>query len=302
MDAPLSIALARAITALSSSLPDLAMWSCVLQWLDGGDGDGGGDADGVAMRALPGRTCLSRRALVTALKGMTRLGLGEVAGAGSAKVVRLTPAGVERRDSLRPVVSALGSDWPGVEGMRSALVEIVSRLELEHPHFPVQYGTADCSIRGGPGQDWKPVPRVDAAGVPDLPLSALLSQAWVALAIEYEKTNGALAWVANVLSLVPDDGLPVASVPPAGASVLAGLERHGRIRVADGVVHLTPVGKRSRDWHQPKLEEIDVFWRRWFGDAAVDGLASSLAMALAALPPIDDVRCPPLRAVFGMSG
>ena len=290
-----SVGLARAMTAMASELPDLPLWSCVLQWIDA-------DGDGVPVRSLPARSCLSRRALTTALKFMSRRGLGEVVGSGSSKLARLSPAGVSARESLRPAVSALGSGWPSVDALRSSLVEVVSRLELEHPHFPVQYGTADCSIRGGPGQDWKPVPRVDASGVSSLPLSALLSQAYVALAIEYEKTNGALAQGANVLALVPDDGLAVASLSDAGRSVLSGLERHGRVRVDDGVIHLTEVGRRRRDRHQPALEEIAVSWRRAFGDAVVDGLGSALDAVVAALPAMGEVRTPPLRATFGMPG
>lgn len=289
-----SVGLARALTAMASDVPDLPLWSCVLQWID--------DDEGVLVRSLPARSCLSRRALTTSLKLMARRGLGEVVGSGTAKVARLSAAGVEVRESLRPTVHALGSAWPSVAELGASLVEIVTRLELEHPHFPVQYGTADSSIRGGPGQDWKPVPRVDPSGVSSLPLSALLSQAYVAFAIEYEETNGALARTVNVLALVPDDGLAVASLTTAGSTVLAALERHGRVRIEDGTILLTSMGRDLRDGHEPKLAEIDASWRRRFGDATVDALASSLAAALAVLPPMDDVRSPPLRAAFGMPG
>ena len=61
------------------------------------------------------------------------------------------------------------------------LEALVARLELEHPHFPVRYGGSDPSFTGGPGVDWKPVPRESGSNVTGLPMTALLSQALVAL-------------------------------------------------------------------------------------------------------------------------
>src|SRR5215210_3352177 len=92
------------------------------------------------------------------------------------------------------------------------LEALVSQLELEHPHFPVPYGTADGSFTGGPGVDWKPVLREPGSSVAGLPMTALLSQALVAFAIEYEKAHhGPLQWAANILRNMGDGAV---DVPP----------------------------------------------------------------------------------------
>src|SRR5215210_5556691 len=97
------------------------------------------------------------------------------------------------------------------------LEALVSQLELEHPHFPVPYGTADPTFTGGPGVDWKPVPRGLDSSIGDLPISALLSQALVAFAIEYESRRvGPLQWAANILRTPDDDGGGFQPLPASG--------------------------------------------------------------------------------------
>src|ERR1700735_1758099 len=93
--------------------------------------------------------------------------------------------------ALRPIEPA---SCPSLEAL-------VSQLELEHPHFPVPYGTADPTFSGGgPGVNWKPVAREAAFSVARLPVTALLSQALVAFAIEYERERrGPIQWAANIL-------------------------------------------------------------------------------------------------------
>ena len=283
---PLSVGLARAITSLSWSHDSstgvrgsLALWADGLQHLDG--------AADVSVKELPARTCLSKRAVTTVTKRLKRIGFVEEASDRAA--LRLTPVGAEVREAWRPVEDDAG--------LRSRLVPVVSGLELEHPHFPIQYGTADPSMTGGPGQDWKPVPRVSSDGVASLSLIALLSQTFTALAMAYEQKNGALGWVANVCAFVPDEGVPLATLPADATRHLSGMNRHGWIEVVGKDVRPTPLGRHLRDAHQATLaavaEPLDP-----------DGsLAAAVAAFVASRPVehgLDGVFHPPTHLAFGM--
>ena len=301
MSRPLTVLLAQAITiearvvdARTGVPGSLAAWATVLQHI--GDGGGRGDDGRVDVRSMPARSCLSKRALQTGYTVLTRLGLVvvEPGVARGEKFVRLTPAGAAAVDGWRPASSPFES-----APLRDALVTIVGGLALEHPHFPTQYGTADASITGGPGQDWKPVVREGASGVPSLPMVALLSQAFCALAIDYERTNGALGW-ASVLAVVPDEGLPIEDLPRWSRLVTGGMERHGRLRVASGRVTLTPLGAAMRDRHARTLASVESGWRERYGDRVVDELSSSLAAGVSATGVgVADVHHPPTHALFG---
>ncbi|HUP86794.1 MAG TPA: hypothetical protein VM143_14135 [Acidimicrobiales bacterium] len=297
VDLPLSILLARAIVVLSERADattgvaqSLPVWCNVLQYVD---------ADGVFLRDMPNRSCLSKRALIVAYNRLRKLGFGDVDRGGAAKRVRLTRAGVAARAGVwRPV------DPGGVEGLRSGLTAIVGALELELPHYPTQYGTADCSIRGGPGQDWKPVPRL-ASSVGSLPLIALLAQAFIAFAIDYESRLGALASSALVLSHVPDEGLDVSALPPGISGVVSALERHGGLKITSEKpprIQLTAGGARWRDSHPKALEQIETEWQARHGGDVIDGVRGGLHALVASSPDVDvsEVHHPPTAALFGM--
>jgi hypothetical protein len=193
--------------------------------------------------------------------------------------VRLSPGGDaarERWPSLDADVDAsIGTDFA------TPLRGLVRRLYLEWPHYPTGYGPADHSITGGVytaggGQidskvpthaaDWAPVVRhdVDGSSVEGLPLSALLSQAFVAFAADFEELwIGGLHLAAAVLRLLPDDGVPVSDIPMLsrlkgdGKSVL---ERHDYIgieRDADNpkvrIALPTARGRNTRDEYEPTI-------------------------------------------------
>lgn len=293
-----NVLLSRAIAACSVTFDELTgigeslpLWANVLQYVD--------DPGGVDVRTLPGRACLSKRALTTGTKRVARIGLGEL----RDKALVLTPAGLAARDGWHPVADGLGRSWPSSEPLRAALVALVSRLELELPHFPTQYGTADSSMTGGPGQDWKPVARVADGGASSLSLTALLSQTFVALAIEYEARNGALGWSANVMAFVPAAGVAVSELPPAGRRLLGGMARHGWVTVDASSKRVSPTswGRARRDTHEQTLAAIESAWCDRFGADVVDALRTSLAAAVASLPAdtVDDVFHAPTAALFG---
>lgn len=190
----------------------------------------------VPVRELWRRARVSKRAMTTMLKAAHRRGLVAVDDAASLLV-----------------------DPPAVEPATCApLVELVSRFELEHPHFPVTYGTADQSFTGGPGVDWEPVPREGPAD--GLPLTALLSQALVAFGIEYERAGrGPIMWAA---SLVRGDH----------ASMPSGMDRHGVIEGGEP----TPLGRHVRDGYAALCANIEESWRARFGGALIDDVIAAV--------------------------
>ena len=290
-------------------VPSYALWSNVVRVV--------GD-EGVDQRELPLRARLSRRAVRSSLGIAERQGWVVVeanAARRGAEVVRLTPAG-RRAHQEWPRRFALVEGWwrerfgdEAIGGLRASLVALVAQLDLELPHHPTGYGPADVSITGGlyvaptapnppvppHGRDWSPVlrshPEVGVDGtddqVSDLPLPALLSQALVALAIEFETRRlGSLALAANVvrhLDEMPrrmDDLPPLPGVTGTGTSAA---ERHGYLIVdrdpADRRtkrVRLMPRGQQLRAGYAPALASIEDRWRAAYGDDDVDGLRGSL--------------------------
>jgi methyltransferase (TIGR00027 family) len=165
-----------------------------------------------------------------------------------------------------------------------------------------------------------------------LPLSALLSQALVALTIEadneaehrlphttqdYGRSAGAgadapwqtsLVMWANCLRHVPDGGITVAAMREAArtGTNLDGMRRwryvtytpdpgHGKRPRPDAIVRLTPGGQRARRVWDGVPAEIEQRWRDRFGAPAVDGLRAALAAVVAELDP----RLPDCLPVLG---
>jgi hypothetical protein len=153
------------------------------------------------------------------------------------------------------------------------------------------------------GQDWRPVPRCGDDTVSELSLFALLSQALMAFAIDYEGCGGlALARSGNILRHIGDEGVEIALRPsrsrgstrlvPAEPS-LAALERHAYAAVvADprdkrkGRLTLTEKGERVRDAYDDIVVAIERRWKRRYGAAVVRELRSTLSSVqkLADLP------------------
>lgn len=221
---------------VAASRPGLCTESVVLRPLATGP---------VPVKELWRRARVSRRAMATLLKPAVRRGL--VASDGNTTQLLI--------------------DLPEVEPAPCApLVELVSRFELEHPHFPVTYGTADQSFTGGPGVDWKPVPREGPAD--GLPLSALLSQALVAFGIEYEtERRGPIMWAA---SLVRGDQAVHGS----------GMDRHGVIEEGEP----TALGRTVRAAYEPLSAQIEASWRERFGGALIDEVIDALGPERSTFP------------------
>ena len=182
-----------------------------------------------------------------------------------------------------------------------------SKLEL--PHYWITYGAADPSVTGGRyraatpgppriparGQDWAPVLRADAASASDLSVTALLSQALVAFAIDYEAVAWCLSLTVHALAWLDPGGTPFLDVPPLAGLTGDGkslLERHGIVKVdgpprdkAKRVARLTPIGTQLRDAYGPGTSSAEARRHEVYGDTVVIELRSALEAVLPKLEP-----------------
>ena len=272
----------------SAELPTLAVWSNVLRPV----------GDGIEQRALPAAARLSKRAVRAAVTAAEKRGWLVREGT----TVRLAPAG----EAARRRWPALDADVDPIFGddVKRALSRLVRQLHLEWPHYPTGYGPADHSITGGVyapgggqidskvpthGADWAPVLRddVDGSSVAGLPLSALLSQAFVAFAADFEELwIGGLHLAATVLRLLGDEGVPVREIPMLsrlkgdGKSVL---ERHGYIDIVrhpdDPKVRIavpTTRGRNTRDQYEATVGRVEERWGPKYGADVVAELRAAL--------------------------
>jgi hypothetical protein len=292
-DLPLNVLLARSVLSLTreyersgENLSSLAMLLVAFRVVDD-DGVDPADASTLA-RA-------SRRAMHALLKttGFER----------RDERVYLTAAGQVARAEGFAALAAAESAWTSrvgkarVAAVRKGLVELVDTFELELPHYWVSYGGVDPRVTGGNfraaqlgppripahGQDWKPVLRSAGSSAASLSLTALLSQALVAFAIEYETHAGSLSDAVHALAPLDPAGAPLKAAPPRAELTGTGksrLERHGIVKVESRpgrgpIARLTSLGEYLRDAYGPTTARVEATWRDRYGEA-VSRLRSAL--------------------------
>ena len=241
-------ALSGAFVTRVRGVPLASTWANLLRVVPDG---------GIAAKSLPPLVCLSRRAMISVVKSSARMGLVRVDG----DTVHLSDAG----RVVRPA-TALET------GACAPLATLVAQLELEHPHHIAPYGTADVSMTGGPGVDWRPVAR-RGGDTAVLPIASLLSQALTAFAIAYEQQRqGPIVWGANMRPGAVEDSIDPASIPNTAAFV-----RHQFATLdASGLMRLTARGRAVRDAFEPLAQQIEAQWRERLGkviDDAIEALA-----------------------------
>jgi len=266
--------------------------------------------EGIDVTELPAAARISRRALKAWL-GLERQGWLEVEStAPRVKVVRLTDVGVRAREEWAQRIASTERSWServrGSAAARTALEALVSRVDLELPHYPMTYGTADVSAIGGKavpakagppripahGTDWVPVIRESASGVSDLPLHSLLSQALMAFTVDFEETTGFPMAMADILRrAMPTTSVRMATLPSilgVNGSGKSLLERHGVVRVTgkgdERLASLTNVGMWIRDAYEPGIARVTTAWREAYGEDVVDALEAGLAVVDNQLP------------------
>lgn len=271
----------------------------------------------VRQRELPIRTRLSKRAVRQMAGAATRSGWIEVtSGSGARAAFGLTASGQKMAAGWAEMTDGAESRWCERVGadpqrIRAALAIVVGQLDLELPHYPISYGSADFSVTGGRsrpahsgpprlpahGQDWTPVLRGEGDTVSMLPLTALLSQLLVAFMVDYAEAGGGALVVAEGLArgfgtknAVPTEDVP--SVLGVNGSGRSGLERHGLVAVQSGpgdepsrVAKLTPKGQRVRDRYTALVRTVESDWTERFGASAIAAVRAAVETTLPALDP-----------------
>ena len=97
----------------------------------------------------------------------------------------------------------------------------------------------------------------------------------MAFGIEYEREGrlGPITWSANVLSHIPDDGVPFAAKP--GTHTLKNLARLGIVAVDGSWARPTSVGRAMRDAYVPLCARIEAGWRSRSRSSTGRGASSS---------------------------
>jgi hypothetical protein len=252
---PLNVLLSHALLDLTraceqAGAEEVVLWSNLLRVI----GDDGVDRD-----ALPLDVRLSKRAVKTSVGGVARHGWARVDGG----VVRLAEAARRARDEWGAAMARAESTWQAATSLRAPLEAFVSRLPLEHSHYPCGYGAADWRITGRSGVDWEAVRRdPEADTVSSLSVLALLSQALVGFAVAYESRVPFAMVVGVYLDAAFADGpVPLGDAPPVlmiAGTGRSSLERHGAVEVdRSKQVTLTSVGRRVRDAYRPTVEAVE---------------------------------------------
>jgi hypothetical protein len=260
-----------------NGMPSLDLWSNLLRVIP---------AQGTNVREMPARVRLSKRAVRTRIAAGIRGGWIEPFESGRGEAtLQLTLRGADAASRWKSLQTAAEEKWCARVGMepvrelREALKNIVAVLPLEHPHYPASYGAADASITGGNGQDWKAVPRGQQDTVSDLPLSALVSQAIVAFAMDYEELSPvAHSLSTSVIKRIPPEGRPLRGLgDPIGVSALV---RHGFVyatgKRGHETVQLTQKGAVVGEAFDQNIQAVEIRWRNRFGDKPVAALRRAL--------------------------
>lgn len=247
-------------------MPSLDLWANLLRAFEGAEID---------LRNLPAILRLSKRAVRYRLSTAARHGWVEERKTGQGqRLVQLTLRGSQvaaRWKALQPQAEERWRSAVGIHAsgrLRACLEKLVGALPLEHPHYPASYGPADASVTGRNGEDWRAVPRTNGNGVSNLPLSALVSEALVAFAMQYEELSPlALSLSTNVIRRIPAGGISVREL--GSASGVSALRRHGFIHVSgDGrgaIAYLTPAGLAVYNSYEARIQLVEDDWRSRFG-------------------------------------
>ena len=267
-------------------LVSMAMWVHVMRLVP---------EEGISARDLVRRSQLTPKSMKVLVKRVGRwwgyLELepdpdGRVSPPASEWLVRPTKAGREAQRIWSLLTDEIEARWTdrfgkkAVGDLRAALVDVVGRLDVDPPDYPL-------------GEPRLP-PRQRTEGDARLPLTALLSKVLLALAIDFDDhsdlsleiytagVGSRLPICANVLRLIGDNGVAVARIPElSGVDKMAIdnwvriLDKCGYVEVATDPgrrrrqARLTPKGVRARDAYFQWTESLEGRWPDGRSSAAV---------------------------------
>ena len=196
-----------------------------------------------------------------------RDGFGSGRGLRPDWVVRLTAAGRAAEAIWRPLADEIEERWAkrfgdaAVGELRLCLEPIARRPELALPEYMPIVG----------GASWTLADAVSGGTCGDAskaPLSALLSRALLAYALEFEReAKLALPLSANVVRVLDERGLSVKDVALRGgiskeavAMATTFLAKHGYVAVEEKIIRLTAIGSEAQTHAERLHGEIGARW------------------------------------------
>jgi DNA-binding MarR family transcriptional regulator len=263
-------------------LVSLVMWSNCMQFID---------EHGLSVSELE-RLARTR----TNLNGMERWGYVVLEpGPRSSRLIRATPKGRQAQEVWRPLSRAIEQRWRArfgedqIDQLRKSLAALISRIDTELPDcLPILHYGLFSTKRDDKHR--RKAEREDSND-PHLPLSALLSRALLAFAIEFERESDlSLAISANVLRVLDERGVRVQDLP-----LLTGVSKEA-IQMAMGLLEkkcivvvepdpngsraklarLTNNGKEAQAAYHRLLGIIEQRWRERFGEDNIRALRQPL--------------------------
>ncbi len=305
---PLSVLLTHALIAFTHEyesdisrhgMPSLEVLSNVLRVVP---------PRGITPKEFEKRAVLTTRTARVVLRHCTKLGWlkTEKGVKGSGSLIYLTDDGKSKRQHGIRRLKRVESQWSkryerDYQELKTCLETLVSRFELEFPHYISGYGPADEALTGGsylvaeegppriPGRgvEWPVVVRQGNKHRSSPTLPAFLSQSLTQFALDYEADDlGRLGLTTMFFQHLPDEGMDLGCARDLQAISGDGKslhERHLNIAIEPGSpsdktrrVFPTQKTRRSRDAYAFHVSAVESRWKQRFGASIMKKLRHSL--------------------------
>jgi hypothetical protein len=220
-------------------LVSLAMWASCMRYVD--------------ERGIPPKQLTAQAQMRTNLPGMVRWGYVRKDG----ELLRATRAGMLARSIWEPLAAEIDERWNrrfgfSATALRAALAGAAEHIDVALPDAMPILGYGLKSTPAARGQ------RDRSEDTTALPLVTLLSRILLALTLDYERSEGlSLGIAANVLRLIPGDGIAVRELPArsgvskeAIAMAVGFLERERYVRHDGRMLSRTELGDGARERYE----------------------------------------------------
>jgi DNA-binding MarR family transcriptional regulator len=210
-------------------------------------------------------------------------------------VIRATSKGRKAQEVWRPLFGVIEERWQArfgkdeIHQLRESLWALIRQIGVELPDCLPILGYGLFS-RGPDPERRAPAAGEDNVGA-SLPLSALLSRALLAFALEFEhESDLSLAICANVLRILDAKGVRIRDLPllsgvsKESISMAMGVLQKKRIALVEPelpdsrvkVARLTPTGKQAQTAYRQLVKAIEERWHKRYGKHTTRNLRESL--------------------------
>lgn len=210
-------------------------------------------------------------------------------------VIRATSKGRKAQEVWRPLFGVIEERWQVRFGkdeigrLRESLLALVRQIDVELPDcLPILgYGL----FSRGPAPERRASAGREASVGARLPLSALLSRALLAFALEFERESDlSLAVCANVVRALDEKGVRVRDLPllsgvsKESISMAMGILQKRRVALVEPespasrakVARLTPNGQQAQAAYRQLVTAIEERWQKRFGEDTIRNLREPL--------------------------